>query len=172
MPRMDRSGYFVYATSTAKKKKISLMQPPPPREAFVEGKSARRPGSAQRVGPSGVPSVGSASARVAHPPEMSRGARLHSQVSQLESYQPRYHTIREAPVERKVHPQDCDGRVRSNRKGRSESSSPREREYQSPNFRWVETLGKLFVGGYFAREFRDLVQNVFFMSTKFVDCSL
>lgn len=138
MPKMDRNGYFIYSAATAKKKKISLMQPRPPREAFVEEKCARRPGFAQRVGPIGASSVGSASARDTHPSDMNRSARLHSQ---LECYQPRYHTIRETPVtERKVHPQDCDGRVKSVRKSGRDSGSPKHqaREYQSPsNFRWV-----------------------------------
>lgn len=136
MPKMDRNGYFIYSAATAKKKKISLMQPRPPREAFVEEKCARRPGFAQRVGPIGASSVGSASARDTHPSDMNRSARLHSQ---LECYQPRYHTIRETPVtERKVHPQDCDGRVKSVRKSGRDSGSPKHqaREYQSPsNFR-------------------------------------
>ncbi|CAG5058831.1 unnamed protein product [Parnassius apollo] len=90
---MDRNGYFFYVTSTAKKKKISLMQPKPPRVAFTEEK--RRPGVAERIHSSVAPAAAEygrgdlMSQRVSN--EAPR-ARLHTQ---LESYQPRYHTIRE-----------------------------------------------------------------------------
>lgn len=88
---MDRNGYFFYVASTAKKKKISLMQPRPPRVAFIEDK--RRPGVAERIS---VAPTATESGRV--DPMSNRGpspaprARLYSQ---LESYQPRYHTIRD-----------------------------------------------------------------------------
>lgn len=93
-PKMDRNGYFFYVTSTAKKKKISLMQPRPPRVAFVDEK--RRPGVAERIYQASVAPVVAESGRVE--PMTQRGpspaprARLYTQ---LESYQPRYHTIRE-----------------------------------------------------------------------------
>lgn len=83
---MDKNGYFFYVTSTAKKKKISLMHPKPPRVAFEE---KRRPGTVERV--SVVQNT------VQYGREMSRQeaprARLYTQ---LESYQPRYHTIRDS----------------------------------------------------------------------------
>lgn len=92
-PKMDRNGYFFYVTATAKKKKISLMQPKPPRVAFAEEK--RRTGFAERV----YPDVSMSATPVEYGREMTqRGsspaprARLYSQ---LESYQPRYHTIRD-----------------------------------------------------------------------------
>lgn len=90
---MDRNGYFFYVTSTAKKKKINLMQPKPPRVAFAEEK--RRPGVAERV----CTSVAQSATEYGRGDPMSqRGlspaprARLYTQ---LESYQPRYHTIRD-----------------------------------------------------------------------------
>ncbi|RVE49652.1 hypothetical protein evm_005709 [Chilo suppressalis] len=94
-PKMDRNGYFFYVASTAKKKKISLMQPRPPRVAFVDEK--KRPGTAERVqsfvsiAPNSAEStrVGSMTQRG---PSPAPRARLYSQ---LESYQPRYHTIRD-----------------------------------------------------------------------------
>ncbi|KOB75990.1 Uncharacterized protein OBRU01_06548 [Operophtera brumata] len=90
---MDRNGYFFYVTATAKKKKISLMQTKPPRVAFAEEK--RRPGVAERVS---IPQVSVPAAFVGYGREMAQrgsspaSARLYTQ---LESYQPRYHTIRE-----------------------------------------------------------------------------
>lgn len=100
-PKMDRNGYFFYSTSTAKKKKISLMQPKPPRMAFEE---KRRPGVAERLHGSfshSVASTASESGRV-EPMSFRAGsdaprARLYTQ---LESYQPRYHTIRETSEKR------------------------------------------------------------------------
>ncbi|KAF9414514.1 hypothetical protein HW555_007588 [Spodoptera exigua] len=93
---MDRNGYFFYVTSTAKKKKINLMQPKPPRVAFVEEK--RRPGVAERIY-TGYGSVASSATENGRGDSMTqRGpspaprARLYTQ---LESYQPRYHTIRD-----------------------------------------------------------------------------
>ncbi|XP_026732577.1 kinesin-like protein CG14535 isoform X1 [Trichoplusia ni] len=93
VPKMDRNGYFFYVTSTAKKKKINLMQPKPPRVAFAEEK--RRPGVAERV----CTSVAQSATEYGRGDPMSqRGlspaprARLYTQ---LESYQPRYHTIRD-----------------------------------------------------------------------------
>ncbi|XP_059051430.1 kinesin-like protein CG14535 [Achroia grisella] len=93
-PKMDRNGYFFYVTSTAKKKKISLMQPKPPRVAFVDEK---RPGYVERVQSYG--SIAPTSAEHERVDMSIRGAfpepraRLYSQ---LESYQPRYHTIRDS----------------------------------------------------------------------------
>lgn len=96
-PKMDRNGYFFYSTSTAKKKKISLMQPRPPRMAFEE---KRRPGVAERLHGSpfshSVALTATEGGRV-DPMSLRAGtdaprARLYTQ---LESYQPRYHTIRE-----------------------------------------------------------------------------
>ncbi|KAL4715510.1 hypothetical protein ACJJTC_009136 [Scirpophaga incertulas] len=97
-PKMDRNGYFFYVASTAKKKKISLMQPRPPRVAFVEEK--KRPGVAERVHNIGAygstaPSVAELSRVVSmtqRGPSPAPRARLYSQ---LESYQPKYHTIRD-----------------------------------------------------------------------------
>ncbi|CAG9785414.1 unnamed protein product [Diatraea saccharalis] len=94
-PKMDRNGYFFYVTSTAKKKKISLMQPRPPRVAFVDEK--KRPGVAERVqsSVSTAPCAGEFT-RVGFMTQRGLSpaprARLYSQ---LESYQPRYHTIRD-----------------------------------------------------------------------------
>lgn len=96
VPKMDRNGYFFYVASTAKKKKINLMQPKPPRVAFVEEK--RRPGVAERVytGSNSVAPTATENGR--GDPMSQRGpspaprARLYTQ---LESYQPRYHTIRD-----------------------------------------------------------------------------
>ncbi|KAJ2942719.1 hypothetical protein O0L34_g11262 [Tuta absoluta] len=99
---MDRNGYFFYVASTAKKKKISLMQPKPPRVAFVDEnfeKGIRRPGLAERI--HGIHQVsvaaiateyGRGDSMSARGPSPAPRARLYSQ---LESYQPRYHTIRE-----------------------------------------------------------------------------
>ncbi|XP_047019101.1 kinesin-like protein CG14535 isoform X1 [Helicoverpa zea] len=95
-PKMDRNGYFFYVTSTAKKKKINLMQPKPPRVAFVEEK--RRPGVAERIH-SSYASVaptatenGRGDSMTQRGPSPAPRARLYTQ---LESYQPRYHTIRD-----------------------------------------------------------------------------
>jgi hypothetical protein len=94
---MDRNGYFFYVTSTAKKKKISLMQPRPPRVAFIDER--KRPGVAERVYNIGNASTAPVVAELTRVGSMTqRGpspaprARLYSQ---LESYQPRYHTIRD-----------------------------------------------------------------------------
>ncbi|KPJ15741.1 hypothetical protein RR48_09664 [Papilio machaon] len=92
---MDRNGYFFYVTSTAKKKKINLMQPKPPRVAFAEEK--RRPGVAERVYSHGsvAPTAtehGRGDYMSQRGPNDAPRARLYTQ---LESYQPRYHTIRE-----------------------------------------------------------------------------
>ncbi|KAI8422551.1 hypothetical protein MSG28_006351, partial [Choristoneura fumiferana] len=104
-PKMDRNGYFFYVASTAKKKKISLMQPKPPRVAFVD---KRRPGVAERIDCEPVRAVTVSVAPDATEnrrvdPMTQRGpspaprARLYTQ---LESYQPRYHTIRESSDKR------------------------------------------------------------------------
>lgn len=101
---MDKNGYFFYVTSTAKKKKINLMQPKPPRVAFVDEK--RRPGVAERVYTNiSIPNSNNTSSVALTATENGRGdymtqrgispaprARLYTQ---LESYQPRYHTIRD-----------------------------------------------------------------------------
>lgn len=100
-PKMDRNGYFFYVASTAKKKKINLMQPKPPRVAFVDEK--RRPGVAERMH-TNIPTAKPVSVALTAT-ENGRGevmtqrgtspaprARLYTQ---LESYQPRYHTIRD-----------------------------------------------------------------------------
>ncbi|XP_063531406.1 kinesin-like protein CG14535 isoform X1 [Cydia strobilella] len=96
-PKMDRNGYFFYVASTAKKKKISLMQPKPPRVAFVD---KRRPGVAERIECGPRASVApTATEYTREDPMTQRGpspaprARLFTQ---LESYQPRYHTIRDS----------------------------------------------------------------------------
>nr|XP_032515146.1 uncharacterized protein LOC116768515 [Danaus plexippus plexippus] len=95
-PKMDRNGYFFYVTSTAKKKKINLMQPKPPRMAFEE---KRRPGVAERVYASVPPSAGeNGRIMTQRAPSDAPRARLYTQ---LESYQPKYHTIRDSS-ERKV----------------------------------------------------------------------
>lgn len=95
---MDRNGYFFYVSSTAKKKKISLMQPKPPRVAFVdENLEKRRPGVVERI-QAHQGSVALAATEYGRVDMTQRGpspaprARLYTQ---LESYQPRYHTIRE-----------------------------------------------------------------------------
>lgn len=120
---MDRNGYFFYVTATAKKKKISLMQPKPPRVAFTEEK--RRPGVAERVF---IPQVSVPPALVEYGREMSQrgpspaSSRLYTQ---LESYQPRYHTIRE----------NSDKRVESDVRRRRKD--PRIVYPQSSSGRWV-----------------------------------
>ncbi|CAH2236687.1 jg20905 [Pararge aegeria aegeria] len=110
---MDRNGYFFYVASTAKKKKISLMQPKPPRMAFEE---KRRPGVAERLHSSPFShSVASAATENGRGDSMSQRAgsdapraRLYTQ---LESYQPRYHTIRESGDKRVE--SECKKRVRN-----------------------------------------------------------
>ncbi|XP_038214932.1 kinesin-like protein CG14535 isoform X1 [Zerene cesonia] len=112
---MDKNGYFSYVSSTAKKKKISLMQPRPPRMAFEE---KRRPGVAERVHDSTAANavecrrVESMSHRaLADAPR----ARLYTQ---LESYQPRYHTIRENSEKRDS---ECKKRRNEQRKGHQQT---------------------------------------------------
>ncbi|KAJ0175393.1 hypothetical protein K1T71_008552 [Dendrolimus kikuchii] len=95
-PKMDRNGYFFYVASTAKKKKISLMQPKPPKIAFVDDK--RRAGVAERICIPKQPDTASVGRAVSESGrvDMSRGNLPYSRVyAQLESYQPKYHTIRE-----------------------------------------------------------------------------
>ncbi|CAG4966830.1 unnamed protein product [Colias eurytheme] len=112
---MDKNGYFSYVSSTAKKKKISLMQPRPPRMAFEE---KRRPGVAERVHDSTA--VNAVECRRVEP--MSHRAladapraRLYTQ---LESYQPRYHTIRENSDKRDS---ECKKRRNEQRKGHQQT---------------------------------------------------
>nr|XP_026484070.1 kinesin-like protein CG14535 isoform X1 [Vanessa tameamea] len=90
-PKLDRNGYYFYVTSTAKKKKISLMQPKPPRMAFEE---KRRPGVAERIHSVARTATenGRGDSMSQRVPTDAPRARLYTQ---LESYQPRYHTIRE-----------------------------------------------------------------------------
>lgn len=122
-PKMDRNGYFFYVSSTAKKKKISLMQPRPPRVAFLEEK--RRPGVIQRL-PMAVSVAGNATGYGREGSMTQRGpspaprARLYSQ---LESYQPKYHTIRENNVK--------ESDLRKRRKDQ------RIAVYPQPPVRWV-----------------------------------
>ncbi|XP_028038009.1 kinesin-like protein CG14535 [Bombyx mandarina] len=96
-PKMDRNGYFFYVASTAKKKKISLMQPKPPRVAFMEDK--RRPGAAERLASisaaENVAPYGTGGSMTQRGPSPAPRARLYTQ---LESYQPKYHTIRDSGV--------------------------------------------------------------------------
>ncbi|KAJ8730992.1 hypothetical protein PYW08_002405 [Mythimna loreyi] len=107
-PKMDRNGYFFYVTSTAKKKKINLMQPKPPRVAFVE--ENRRPGVAERVltnytsvAPSATEN-GRGDSMSQRGPSPAPRARLYTQ---LESYQPRYHTIRDNSDKRERVESEC-----------------------------------------------------------------
>ncbi|KAG7306297.1 hypothetical protein JYU34_008897, partial [Plutella xylostella] len=119
VPKMDRNGFFFYATATAKKKKISLMQRPPRAE-----EPRRRPGAAQRVLARPTGSAAATAARLSRdPPAMQRPtrARQPTQVSQLESYQPRYHTIRDTQKE-----YECKS-AKTVKKVRSDNGSPKHR---------------------------------------------
>ncbi|CAF4846493.1 unnamed protein product [Pieris macdunnoughi] len=110
-PKMDKNGYFSYVSSTAKKKKISLMQPRPPRMAFEE---KRRPGVAERVDSSAV-NAGEHRRVEAMSHRVLTDAPRARLFTQLESYQPRYHTIRENS-DRKVE-SECKRRRNEQRKG-------------------------------------------------------
>lgn len=131
---MDRNGFFFYATATAKKKKISLMQRPPRAE-----EPRRRPGAAQRVPARPTGSAAATAARLSRdPPAMQRPtrARQPTQVSQLESYQPRYHTIRDTQKE-----YECKS-AKTVKKVRSDNGSPkhrgdREHQHGATNLRLV-----------------------------------
>lgn len=134
---MDRNGYFFYVASTAKKKKISLMQPKPPRVAFVD---KRRPGVAERIECEPVRAVTVSVAPDATEnrrvdPMTQRGpspaprARLYTQ---LESYQPRYHTIRDNSDKR------VDSECRRRKKEQRITGQPQA------VLRWVSHVNKVF----------------------------
>lgn len=135
-PKMDRNGYFFYVASTAKKKKISLMQPRPPRVAFLEDK--RRPGTAERI--SVAPTAteyGRVYSMSNRGPSPAPRARLYSQ---LESYQPRYHTIRDQ--------RDRDSRSDSDKRVDSECRRRKKDQrigYQQGILRWVRLAFIKFV---------------------------
>ncbi|CAH2076005.1 unnamed protein product, partial [Iphiclides podalirius] len=130
-PKMDRNGYFFYATSTARKKRISLMQPRPPRVAFAEDK--RRPGLAERIS-APPPAVGDGRAPMTHrAPSDAPRARLYTQ---LESYQPRYHTIRES----------SDKRVESDRRRRRDTRIAGPQPSQRSHVR-IPVVPQMFLSG-------------------------
>ncbi|CAK1549246.1 unnamed protein product [Leptosia nina] len=114
-PKMDRNGYFSYVSSTAKKKKINLMQPRPPRMAFEE---KRRPGVAERVDSTGANAVECRRVESMTQRVLTEAPRARL-FTQLESYQPRYHTIRENS-ERKVE-SECKKRRNEQRKGHQQT---------------------------------------------------
>lgn len=106
-PKLDKNGYFFYVTATAKKKKISLMQSKPPRVAFAEDAKAPRRGlGVAQSSPCGCETAGSSKRYAVESTPMSQRASPPAPrarlTSQLECYQPRYHTIREREPDRRV----------------------------------------------------------------------
>ncbi|VVC93160.1 unnamed protein product [Leptidea sinapis] len=109
---MDKNGYFFYVAATAKKKKISLMQPRPPRLAFEE---KRRPGVAERVLDSSALNAVESRRADSMSQRLLTDAPRAKLYTQLESYQPRYHTIREISDKRSE--SECKRRRNEQRKG-------------------------------------------------------